>query len=252
MLNPTDEQASRSRRLPRRRPPGPAGRRGHRQDHHAGPARPRHPAPRPLPRLQPGHRPGRRRPLPANRRLQDRPRPRLRRRRPPLHPPPERPPPPGLADRTGPRHHQSHPHRRPRPVTNETLSYATLRTVARFCHTADHDDHPPPRPAPARPGRAAPCTPQLAAHIVSVRPQSLDRPAAPRRRRRPLRPRPLPENLGPHRARKSTPTSSSSTRPRTPTPSSSRSSSPNATTPSWSWSATPPRPSTTGAAPKTS
>ena len=87
------------------------------------PARPHHQTPRPLPRLQPGHRPGRTHPLPRHRAVQDRPRPRLRRRRPPLHPPPERPPPPGLADRPGPRHHQGRSasanatsHKRPSPT----------------------------------------------------------------------------------------------------------------------------------------
>ena len=126
----------RSRRLPRRRAPRPAGRRRHRQNHHPDPARPHHHTPRPLPRLQPGHRPGRTHPLPRHRHLQDRPRPRLRRRRPPLHPPPERTPPPGLADRPGPRHHQAI-RIGERDLSQRALSNATLRTVARFCHTAD-------------------------------------------------------------------------------------------------------------------
>ena len=171
--------------------------------------------------------------FPATVTLQDRPRPRLRRRRPPLHPPPERPPPPGLADRTGPRHHQSHPHRRTRPVTNKTLSNAALRTVTRFCHTADRTPSPATTSRACAAWKTATCTPNSPPTSSAVRPQSLGRPPAPRRRRRPLRPRPLPEDLGPHRARRSTPTSCSSTRPRTPTPSSNRSSSPSATTPSW-------------------
>ena len=106
-MKPTDEQAAAADAFHAGDHLRPAGRRRHREDHHPRPPRPHHHPPRPLPRLQPGHRPGRRHPLPDHRPVQDRPRPCLRGHRPPLHPPPERTPPPGLADRPGPRHHQA-------------------------------------------------------------------------------------------------------------------------------------------------
>lgn len=69
--------------------------------------------------------------------MQDRPRPRLRGRRPPIHPPPERTPPPGLADRTSPRSDPKAVRIGDREISQRALSDAALRTVSRFCHTAD-------------------------------------------------------------------------------------------------------------------
>jgi hypothetical protein len=127
----------------------------------------------------------------------------------------------------------------------------TLRTVARFCHTSDATitrHHVPHLRGLEEPSLHA----QLAAHIVPyARKAWLDLQH--------------PDDgavrfdhdhylkiWAPSPSRRSTPTSCSWTKPRTPTLSSNRSSSLNATAPNWSWSATPPRPSTTGAAPKTS
>jgi hypothetical protein len=85
-----------------------------------------------------------------------------------------------------------------RDLSQKALSYATLRTVSRFCHTAD--DAITPRHVPRLRGlEDHNLHNQLAAHIVPFA-RSLDRPPTTRRRRSPLRPRSLPEDLGPHAA----------------------------------------------------
>lgn len=133
-----------------------------------------------------------------------------------------------------------------RKVTHRALSHTVLRTVTRFCQSADEE---------LAPHHVPPCAEPKPSRCVHSSPSS---PFPTRARPGPISSTPITawsassttttSRCGRCAIPSSRRTSCSSTRHRTPTPSSSRSSPPSTTTLSWCWSGTPPRPSTAGAA----